>query len=80
MGFMKRWDVADIQRQINAAAAYCKHPGSDGYSAWGTKQDLYQIKWLIDAAILSCPEFESENEWIRTQAKKQTWNTIKDSK
>lgn len=80
MGFIKRWDVSDIQRQILAAAGHCKHPGSDGFTAWGTKQDLYQIKWLIDHALESCPNFSPEEAWIKEQEKKKMWNIIKDSK
>jgi len=78
MGFIKNWDVADITRQINSAANNCRSPYTDGFTGWSIKQDLYQIKWILDEAIRLCPNFSPEDEWLKEQEKKKVIRILKD--
>lgn len=78
MGYIKKWSVEDIARQINHAYYICSDPRQDGFTTWGTKQDLYQIKWLIDEAIKKCPDFAPEAEWLREQEQKKIIKILKD--
>lgn len=78
MGFIQRWDIADISRQINTASAECSSPYNDGFVAWGIKQDLYQIKILLDDALKRCPTFAGEEEWLREQEKKKVIRILKE--
>lgn len=78
MSFIKRWDVSDIVQQIQRATAQCTDPRNDGYVAWGVKQDLYQIKFMLDEALKRCPEFSPEKEWLREQEKQKVIKILKD--
>jgi hypothetical protein len=78
MGYIKKWSVEDIARQINHAYYTCSDPRQDGFTTWGIKQDLYQIKWLIDEAIKKCPDFAPEAEWLREQEQKKIIKILKD--
>lgn len=71
MGFAKSWNVATVAQQIHAALHECSSPYNDGYTQFYTKQDLYQIKWLIDDALKRCPTFAGEDEWLKEQEKKR---------
>jgi hypothetical protein len=43
----------------------------DGFSTWPIKQDLYQIKWAVDAALKDCPNYSGEAEWLKEQEQRQ---------
>lgn len=66
---IKHWNVEDIVRQINSAYYACSDPRMDGFVTWGCKQDLYQIKWILDEALRKCPTYAGEEEWLREQEK-----------
>lgn len=76
MGFKKNLNIFDISNQISSAARECASPVNDGYTAFYIKQDLYQIKWFLDAAIKSCPRFEGEEQWIKEQEQKKIFNIL----
>jgi len=76
MGYIKRWNVEDIATQIHAASIECTSPYADGFSTWGIKQDLYQIKWLVDEALDNCPVYSPEEKWLNDQDKKKMWKTL----
>jgi hypothetical protein len=64
MGFNKSWDVADIARQLRAAMSECSNPGNDGFTACYCKQDLYQIRCLIEDNWDHLPKFpDQERQW-----------------
>lgn len=63
MGFKKSWDEGDIVAQIRRMAAECRSPYNDGFVASSIKQDLVQIKFILDDLIESCPKFTGEDEW-----------------
>ncbi len=64
MGFQKRYNVVDIVSQINTMSYECSSPMNDGFNAWGIKQDLLRIKWILDEALARCPTFAGEAEFI----------------
>ena len=57
MGFRKNWDVADITTQLHALARECSSPYNDRFTAFYAKQDLYQIKAIVDTALAESPDF-----------------------
>jgi hypothetical protein len=79
-GYIKKWNVDDIYRQINSAYYICSDSRQDGFTAWGVKQDLYQMKWHLDEMLDKCPTFVDEEEWIKEQEKYKMWRTLKGSK
>ena len=77
MGFKKNWGVDDIISQIYSISRECNSPQNDGYAAFGCKQDLYQIKEVIDTAIRNSPTFSGEQEWLQAQEKKRIIKILK---
>lgn len=71
MSFIKRWNVEDIVRQINSAYYVCSDPNHDGFTTWGVKQDLYQIKMVLDEVIKKCPTFSPEEQWLKDLEKQK---------
>lgn len=71
MGFKLSYNITDAAREINAAAYDSSNPYNDGYIAWGAKQDLYRLKWILEDALKRCPAFGPEEAWLREQEKKQ---------
>ena len=51
MGFKKNWEVGDITSQVHSLAREISSPYNDGFIQWNCKQDLYQIKQLVDQAL-----------------------------
>jgi len=78
MGFQKRWDVADMYRQIAAASAEVNSRYNDGFSAFFSKQDLYQIYWHLEEVLRKSPKFVGEDEWIKEEEKKRVVRILKD--
>jgi hypothetical protein len=78
MGFKKNWEVGDITSQVHNLAREISSPYNDGYTQWHCKQDLYQIKQLVDQALSKSPDFgELEQEWLQTQEKKHIIKILK---
>ena len=78
MGFKKSWEVGDITSQVHSLAREISSPYNDGYTQWHCKQDLYQIKQLVDQALSRSPNFgDLEQEWLQTQEKKHIIKILK---
>jgi hypothetical protein len=81
MGSIKSCDIADIAQKINALANSCCDPyvlDDDGFTAWELKQDLYQVKCLVDDAISRCPSFgDVEKRWLIEQEQKKIIRILK---
>jgi len=78
MGFKYSYNAINAVKEINAAAADSCCTSNDGFIAWGAKQDLYRIKWILEDALQRCPEFGSiEQEWLRDQDKKRLIGLLK---
>lgn len=63
----KNWDVADLHRQIRAIHTQVKNPFNDGFTAVGCKQDLFQLKCLIEDLYADTPNFAGEEEWYQAR-------------
>jgi hypothetical protein len=72
-------DIETIAHEIWALSFQCKNPHNDGFVAWGYKQDLYTLKFLIDDALKECPTFNEENEWLTTMEKKRIIKLLKNN-
>lgn len=79
MGFRKPLEVATIVQQINSAVYTCGSINTDGFTGWFIKQDLYQIKEILDDAIKRCPNFgEAESSWLHEQEQRKIIKILKD--
>ena len=78
MGFKKSWEVSDITSQVHSLAREISSPYNDGFNQWNCKQDLYQIKQLVDQALSKSPYFgELEEQWLLEQEKKHIIKILK---
>jgi hypothetical protein len=71
MGFKYSYDITTAAREINSAAYDASSVMNDGFIAWGAKQDLYRLKWILEDALRRCPTFSFEKEWLREEEKKK---------
>lgn len=78
MGFKLQHNISEIISQIKYAQYTCSDIRTDSYVSWGIKQDLYQIKWIIDEAIRQCPVFSLEEEWLREKEKNRVVKILKE--
>lgn len=77
MAYHKPIHVADVISQIRMAAYECSDMRTESWTAFGIKQDLYQIKWAIDEALRRCPTFVGEEEWLEKQEQRRVINILK---
>lgn len=80
MSFRITWNVPEIIQQIHKMRSEVCSPYNDGFTAWEVKKDLYQIKWIVDDAMKSCPTFADEEAWLKEQDQKRMWEAIKGKK
>jgi hypothetical protein len=71
MGYKTSYDIVRALNEIRLAAYECSNSRTDGFVAWGIKQDLYQVKWMLDDLLKDCPSFAPEQEWVREQEQKK---------
>jgi hypothetical protein len=77
VGFKQSWNIADIASQLHRLVRECSSTSNDGFTAFELKKDLYQIKFIIDDALKTTPEFYGEQEWLTEQEKKRIIKILK---
>jgi hypothetical protein len=78
MGHKHSYNIIPAFIALRSAARECSDPRTDGYIAWGVKQDLYQLKWAVDSFLKDCPTFGPEQEWLRDQEQLKIIKLLKD--
>jgi len=78
MGFRKPMDYNSVNHQIYMAGVELYSPYNDGFVAWSVKQDLYKLKWLLDAIMKDSPTFVDEEQFIKEHQQKVMWRTLKE--
>lgn len=76
MSFRITWDSDQIIGDLRRCATQVASPYNDGFSAWGCKQDLLQVKYELDAMLQDLPAFADEADYIRELEKKTVWKTL----
>jgi len=76
-GYIKNWNVQQIQNQLWSAYHVCSDPRHDGFTAWPVKQDLYRVKWLVDEMLRKCPTYSVEPEWLKEQEQNRIIDILK---
>lgn len=71
MGYKRSYDVAEAAKHINSACYESSSVYNDGFVAWGAKQDLYRLKWILEDALARCPKFSPEDKWLEEQEKER---------
>ena len=65
-----------IIEEISKISYAEKDNRATGFETWGCKQDLYQIKWLIEHKLEKCSTYEGEQEYVRKHDIKQTFKAL----
>jgi hypothetical protein len=76
MGFRKPMDYNSVHHQIYMAGVELHSQYNDGYNQWAIKQDLYRIKWLVDAILKDSDKFIGEEEFIKEREQKEMWRKL----
>ena len=45
---------------------------SDGFNKFAAKQELWEIKWMVDEALSDAPEFSTEEQWLDSRINAMT--------
>jgi hypothetical protein len=76
MGFRKPMDYNSVHHQVYMAGVELHSPYNDGYTQWAIKQDLYKIKWLVDAILKDSGSFSGEEEFLKEHEQTVMWKTL----
>jgi len=76
MGY-KDWDTNAIRHQIWAMRYAVTSPYNDGFTAWPVKQELYELKWLIEESLNKCSMFSPEEEWLKEKEQEKIVEILK---
>jgi hypothetical protein len=63
-------EVFNLVRELGRSA-------NDPLLGWGSKQDLYRIKQIVDENIKKSLTFDNEEAWLTEQEKKRIINILK---
>ena len=74
----KTWNLSDLKRQISRISLECKSPYNEGFTSFELKKELYELKFLLDNELKSCPTFAGENEWLTEQEKTRIIKHLKE--
>lgn len=74
---MKPTNKHGIQGELYKLYSEIKSPYNDGFTSWGLKQEMYEIKFLLDRLIKECPTFVPEEEWLEEKRKEHMWSELK---
>ena len=69
-------NYASARTEIAKAMIEITSPYTDGFTGWGHKQRLLQLKWYLDAQLERCPTYAGEEEWIADQRTKQAMEKL----
>jgi len=77
MGFKYSYDITKAIREVHGATRDASNSLNDGFIAWGAKQDLYRLKWIVDDALRRCGTFAPEAEWVKEQEQERVIKILK---
>jgi len=65
MGFKKPIDSNSVISELRRAYTEINSPYNDGFTGWSIKQELYEIKWLLDRILKNSTTFgEIEERYL----------------
>lgn len=64
---MNKTSIIDIRHYIEREVFYITDTRMDGYTTWGRKQQLYELKFYLDDMLKKCPKYAVEDEWLEEQ-------------
>jgi hypothetical protein len=78
MGFIKKWNMQDVQQQIHRCYAQVVSHYNDGYTQWDCKKELLELKFELDELLKNTPHFSHEEDnFLAEQEKKKIVKILK---
>ena len=77
MGMKLQRNVDEISQIIRHMKYEMNDLRIDSWTTWGIKQDLYQLKWLIDEALESAATYTNEDKWLKEQEQQRIIERLK---
>ena len=79
MGFKTSWQtpesmISSIQRMKIEAC----NRSNDGFTTWAIKQDMYRVKWALDAALRDCDNYgDEEQRFLEEHEQEELMNILR---
>lgn len=54
----------EMQKSIGGVISQMNDRYYDGFVKFAAKQELWEIKWMVDKALNDSPTFSTEQEWL----------------
>ena len=77
MGYHRRYDFNEITRGIHAMSAEMNDMGQTGFISWPIKQQMYELKWLIEESLESTSRYADEDEFLKEHEQQRLINILK---
>jgi hypothetical protein len=71
------WNVDRIINECRKMYAGANDPYVTGWNNWPCKQDLYRVKFAVDAMLAETSTFSGEEEWLKEQEKEKVVRILK---
>jgi len=62
----------EIQDRLRWLIQHLNDDRLDGFNKFGAKQELYEIKWMVDKALDGAPTFSIEKDWLEDRINAMT--------
>jgi hypothetical protein len=62
----------EIRERLRWLISHMNDPRMDGFNQFGAKQELYEIKWIVDKALDDAPTFSIEKDWLEERINAMT--------
>ena len=72
------WNVDQVIVECRKMYAGANDPYETGWNNWPCKQDLYRVKFAVDAMLEKTSAFAGEEEWLEEQEKEKMWKALND--
>ena len=62
----------EIQNRLRWLIQQLNDDRMDGFNKFAAKQELYEIKWIVDKALDDAPTFSIEKDWLEERINAMT--------
>ena len=62
----------EIQDRLRWLIQQLNDDRMDGFNKFAAKQELYEIKWMVDKALDGAPTFSIEKDWLEERISAMT--------
>ena len=62
----------EIRERLRWLISHMNNARMDGFSQFESKQELYEIKWIVDKALDGAPTFSIEKDWLEERINAMT--------